>query len=500
METTSRRFRILASALALALQGAAYASSHREAPLITQTPKVDGTDFYMFNSYEAGRGDFVTIIANYIPLQDAYGGPNFFTFDENASYEIHIDNNGDAVEDLTFQFQFDNNYQPLKLKIGDKDVAIPLIAAGQVAPNADGTFSNLSLANLRLNETYSLKLIRGGRRTGQAADVKIAGSDNKVFAKPVDNIGTKTFPDYEAYAKHFVYSIDIPGCSVPGRVFVGQRKEPFVVNLGETFDLVNLNPLGSNKGEASTIDDKNVSCLILEVPKACLVSGDEPVIGGWTTASVPDATAPGNLRQVSRLGHPLVNEVVIGLEDKDRFNAADPKDDGAFLTYVTNPTLPALLEIIFPGVAIAPKTFPRQDLVNIFLLGVEGLNRPKNVKAGEILRLNTSIAAKPAEVQNPLGVLGGDTSGFPNGRRPGDDVVDVALRAVMGVLLPVADAPAGQAPLTDGAYVDATHFQSKFPYLLSPIPGSPNDTTNTPSLEQPGETKNRAKRNPFRRS
>ncbi|MEL7187466.1 MAG: DUF4331 family protein, partial [Pseudomonadota bacterium] len=170
---------------------------------------------------------------------------------------------------------------------------------------------------------------------------------------------------------------------------------------------------------------------------------------------------------------PLVNEVVIGLPDKDRFNHSEPADDGQFATYVTNPTLPALIEILFPA-AVAPTAFPRNDLVAAFLTGVDGLNQPLNVTASEMLRLNTVIAPVTAPQQSPLGVLAGDNAGYPNGRRPGDDVVDIALRVVMGVLLDPTDAPAGQLPFTDGAYVDASFFDETFPYLQTPLPGSPN--------------------------
>jgi hypothetical protein len=201
-------------------------------------------------------------------------------------------------------------------------------------------------------------------------------------------------------------------------------------------------------------------------------SDSKPVIGAWTTASLRDGDR--DLRQVSRLGMPLVNEVVIGLKDKNRFNASLPKDDAQFATYVTNPTLPALLELLFGGAGVrAPTRFPRTDLVAAFLTGLEGLN--KTGTPAEMLRLNTSIAAKPAANQNNLGALGGDTAGFPNGRRPGDDVVDIELRVAMGALLPAADAPSGSLPFTDGAVVDASFFDASFPYLKSPIPGSPGE-------------------------
>ena len=168
---------------------------------------------------------------------------------------------------------------------------------------------------------------------------------------------------------------------------------------------------------------------------------------------------------------PLINEVIIGLPDKDKFNASQPRNDAQFATYVTNPTLPALLEILFPGVK-APNLFPRTDLVAAFLTGIDGLNKPAKVEPAEMMRLNTSIAPKAAAAQQTLGVLAGDTAGFPNGRRPGDDVVDIELRVAMGVLLPLAAAPSGQLPYTDGVALNATQFRSTFPYLNTPLPGA----------------------------
>ncbi len=454
-------------------------SSHREAPAVTETPKVDGTDFYMFRSYEPGRDGFVTLVANYLPLQDPYGGPNYFALDPDAVYEIHIDNDGDSQEDITFQFRFRIDVEDISLSIGppgqEKVVAVPLINVGPITSSSSG--------NQNRFETYIVDVISAGHRR----PVVEVGTGNRIFNKPIDNIGQKSLPDYASYAAEFQYDIALPGGSV-GRLFVGQRKDPFVVNLGETFDLINTNPLGPVNAEADDLADKNVTSLILEVPIDFLVDSEpvpDPVIGGWTTASVPQEKiekAPAELRgpdaaervQVSRLGMPLVNEVVVGLKDKDRFNASRPAADAQFLDYVTHPTLPALIESLF-GVQ-APTLFPRSDLVQVFLTGIPGLNQPANGVPAEMLRLNTSIAPTPKGSQSNLGVLGGDLAGFPNGRRPGDDVVDLALRVVMGVLLDTTVAPAGQLPYTDGAFVDDGFFDGSFPYLRTPIPGSPNGT------------------------
>ena len=507
----SRACAALAAGIALAggLHTAAEASSHREAPFITTQPKVDGTDLYMFNSYEAGRTGFVTLLANYLPLQDGYGGPNYFKLDPNALYEIHVDNNGDAREDLTFQFRFQNIFKAITLPIGGQNVAIPLTQAGVVANPNDPA--------LNVNEKFTLTLVRGDRRSGAAAAVTNASTGVAVFDKPSDNIGTKTIPDYAAYAAKHVYDVNIPGCSIAGRVFVGQRQEAFAVNLGPIFDLVNA-PLGVITDPSlinavpNPLADKNVTTLALEVHKSCLLaaSGSDPVLGAWTTASIrqtqqinptppsghqTSANVGGAWVQVSRLGMPLVNEVVIGLPDKDKFNGSQPRNDGQFATYVTNPTLPALLEIVLNLPGAAPTNFPRTDLVTTFLTGIPGVNQPVNVVGSEMMRMNTAIAAVPFGQQNRLGIVGSilsggsDFAGYPNGRRPKDDVVDISLVAVMGGLcmangntnmfgFGVACKPAA-VPLGNTAFAlhDAVDqavvpLLQSFPYLNTPIPGA----------------------------
>jgi hypothetical protein len=463
-------------------------SSHREAPMITQSPKLDATDFYMFNSYESGRSNYVTLVANYVPLQDAYGGPNYFQLDPNGLYEILIDNTGDAREDLTFQFRFQNTPRNIALNIGpsgnQRTNPVPVLAVGPV------TAGNNSALNV--DQTYNLTLVTGPRRTGTATVIHNATTGGTNFTKPFDYAGTKTFPDYNAYANQYIYNITLPGTTNLGRVFVGQRKDPFVVNLGETFDLVNIStsPIGPPDANNNSLDDKNVTAICLEIPKDFLLAGGNgTTIGAWTTAS----TVPGsNITQVSRLSMPLVNELVIGLKDKDKFNASEPKDDAQFLDYVTHPTLPAILELLFSSAGVkAPTLFPRDDLVEVFLTGIPSLNA--NGATGEMLRLNTAIAAAPLALQKNLGLLGGDTAGFPNGRRPGDDVVDITLRVAMGAVLSTNDASSGQLPFTDGATVNASMFPNQFPYLNMPVPGSPNTTITigvqtAASLSQPSQS------------
>ncbi len=455
---------------------AARPSSHREAPFVTEHPKVDATDFYFFRSYESGRQGFVTLIANYLPLQAPYGGPNYFFMDPEALYEIHLDTNGDALEDLTFQFRFQNQFQQQALDIGPpgntKSVPIPLIQKGPIA--------GLDDPDLNLRERYTVTLVSGDRRTGTAVPVTNDADGSSTFTKPADNIGTKSIPAYAAYAGQYVYDIDVPGIGL-GRMFVGQRKDPFVVNLGEIFDLVNTDPLGPENGESDLLADANVTSLVLELPIAGLV-GANPVLGAWTTASMRQARVlnphpsgnnqasveGGAWTQVSRLSSPLVNEIVIGLPDKDRFNASEPKDDAQFLTYVTNPTFPALIEVLFP--VTAPTLFPRSDLVQAFLTGLDGVN--ENGAVGEMLRLNTNVLPLAKGAQSRLGALTGDLAGFPNGRRPGDDVVDIELRVAMGVLLAPADAPSGQLAYTDGAFLDDSFIDDTFPYLKTPLAGA----------------------------
>ncbi|MDE0856925.1 MAG: DUF4331 domain-containing protein, partial [Nevskia sp.] len=350
-----------------------------------------------------------------------------------------------------------------------------------------------------------------------------AADSTTSFTKPVDNIGNKSIPDYAGYAAKYVYNVNIPGCATPARMFVGQRAEGFAVNLGEVFDLVNLNPAGKPSGNPNTIGDKNITTIAMEVPIACLTADGltaattkTPVIGAWTVSSLrqarvlnpkpqgpvngsnsnggsaagPEAVG-GAWTQVSRLGSPLVNELVIGITDKDKFNASQPKDDGQFVSYVTNPTLPVLLNALFAGAAKVPPV-PRNDLVEAFLTGVPGVNSPANVVASEMLRLNVALPATAATAQNTLGALqcftntgalstsnpGCDPAGFPNGRRPGDDVVDIELRVAEGGLLGAADPnqqPDGSHPgYTDGVAVSAANFDVTFPYLKTPTPGSPN--------------------------
>lgn len=514
--------------IAILVYGTALASSHREAPYITKYPQVDASDFYLFKSYEPGREDYVTVIANYVPVQAAYGGPNYFPLDSEALYEIHIDNNGDSVEDITFQFDFEDSFpngETISLNVGGESVSTVLRNIGVLSADDQTGLNHL--------ENYTVGLVNGDRRTGIKSTVTDAVSGDDSFAKPFDYAGTKSFGGpgmYTDYANSFIHDITIPGCTAPGRVFVGQRHEAFKISLGEVFDLVNFVPVegdsspGAGDGagfpfgvtqdpERNILARNNTTSIALEVHQDCLIAGEETVIGAWTTASLPQVTilnpnptfqkpevGGGRFVQVSRLSAPLVNELFIGFDQKDRFNSSEPKDDSQFLTFVTNPGLPLILDILFRDAVnditgagftdLAPSNFPRDDLVTAFLTGFLGVNQFSNATPGEMLRLNTAIAPTPRDQQSAFGVAGGDLAGFPNGRRPGEDVVDIALRVAMGALchdLPLGDngegvnlglcspedAPTGNVPYTDGAPLDATELNNSFPYLLTPYPGSP---------------------------
>jgi len=502
---------------------AVLASSHAEAPFIKTRPTLDATDFYVFSSYEPGRENYVSLIANYLPLQDGYGGPNYFSLNPEALYEIHIDNDGDAVEDITFLFDFDNGLansdEGFALQIGDNLVPVPLKNIGQL-----GNGDNQGVLNV--NETYFVGTVMGDRRSQSPVWAERPDSGLRQFSKPYDNVGAKSFPEgYENYVKslsntgELYYDVKFDQCpegAQDGRVFVGQRKDSFSVALAEIFDLVNFAPLANALPDDPARDDladKNITSLALEVHKDCLTGDGNGVIGAWTTSSVrntqtisadPTYRFPidysGEYTQVSRLSNPLVNEVVIGLPDKNKFNASEPADDGQFANYVVTPTLPAILDILFRDAVgatdnIAPANLPRTDLVAAFLTGFPGVNQMSTVTASEMLRLNTGIPATPKDAQSNFGVVAGDLAGFPNGRRPGDDVTDLALRVVMGALChPIAvdldssgtagdegdnlglctpaDAPVGTAPFTDGAPQNAEQFTNAFPYLTTPITGS----------------------------
>ena len=431
------------------------ASSHREAPLISQDPLADNTDTFAFVS--PASPDKVVLIANYIPLQAPYGGPNFFKFDDNVLYEIHVDNNGDAVEDLTYQFRF---------------------RTVMMNPNTflynTGPITSLDDPDFNVRQYYSVTEVSGPRRTGAA---NVLATD---LPSPPVNVGTRSTPNYAALSG--VQTMQSDGTSV----FAGQRDDPFFVDLGAAFDLLGIRVLpGDGGGGRDGLKGFNVHSIALEIPIARLSrSGSTPssasdpsaVIGVWATASrlsmttrtAGSETSSGNWVQVSRLGQPLVNEVVIPRALKDAFNGLEPTGDAAALPVVLDPEVPKLLEALF-GIVSPPA--PRNDLVTIFLTGIPGLNQPPGVRASEMLRLNMAIP--PTRRPESLGVLEGDLAGFPNGRRLEDDVTDIALKAMAGAtpLTPPFNAGVNRR-LGDGVDRNDVRFLDSFPYLATPHPGN----------------------------
>lgn len=431
------------------------ASSHREAPLISSDPLADNTDVYAFVSPTGGNR--VTLIANFIPLQAPHSGPNFWKFDDTALYEIHIDNNGDAVEDITYQFRFTTTVRN---------------------PNTflynTGPITSLDDADWNVRQTYSVTRVEGPRRAGTA----ISQIDDAI--SPPVNVGTRSTPNYAALAQSAVAGL--PG---GGKVFAGQRDDPFFVDLGAVFDLLAIRMVpGDQRAGIDGLDGFNVHSIALELPMEQLTrtrrvpsSASDPtaVIGVWSTVSrraittraAGRETVSGDFVQVSRLGQPLVNEVVIPRGVKDAFNAIEPTADGAALPFVTNPEVPKLLAALY---RIQSPPAPRNDLVTIFLTGIPGLNQPAGVRPSEMLRLN--MAVPPSGRPDRLGVLGGDIAGFPNGRRLGDDVVDIALRAMAGATpLTPAFNNGLNARLGDGVDFNDQPFSGAFPYIWQPAPG-----------------------------
>lgn len=425
------------------------ASSHREAPLIALDPTADNTDVYAFVSPDDATK--VTLISNFIPFQDPNGGPNFYPFDPNVVYAIHVDNNGDAVEDITFEWRFTTEV---------RNPATFLYNTGVV--------TTLDDPDLNVRQFYRLTRIDGPRRTGTVRE--LAGR----LPVPPPNIGPRSTPNYGALGGA------IQGLTGNMAVFAGQRDEGFYLDLG-IFDL-----LGINSGiiENSTAGF-NVSSLAIQLPKSALTrsaaaptSPTDPnaIIGVWSTASrfaTRTLTAgaqnhSGALVQVSRLGNPLVNEVVIDLARKDAFNSLEPTGDAVALDRVTDPEVPKLLKLLFN---IDSPPAPRNDLVSIFLTGIPGANMPAGVRASEMMRLN--MAVPPTTSPNRLGVLGGDLAGYPNGRRVGDDVLDITLLAAAGAtpLTPAFNRSPNNG-LTDNVNDNDRPYLANFPYLAIPHAGN----------------------------
>ncbi|HUB22875.1 MAG TPA: DUF4331 domain-containing protein [Streptosporangiaceae bacterium] len=443
-------------------------SSHREAPEISKDPVADSTDVYAFVSPD--KPDTVTLIANYIPLQAPAGGPNFYEFGDDVLYGIHIDNNGDGQADISYEFRFSTT-------VRDPDTFLYNV----------GPIESLSSPNWNRVQTYSVSVNGSSLGSGLAC--------------PPCNIGPLSTPDYPSLGAAAVHSLG-GGISV----FAGQRAEAFYVDLGAIFDLGDLRPfenlhatfgLGGlpAKPGVNATNHLNVHSIAIQVPISAVTRSGHPTIGVWTTASRQRVTLwdadrgenvnSGPFRQVSRLGNPLINEVVIALGDKDRWNSLPPADDKQFAHYVTQPGLAALLPVLYPGVfpnleALVKSGKPRADLEAILMTGIpagiiKGFTNFTGSVVADMLRLNTSI--KPASKPNIYGLLGGDPAGFPNGRRIADDVVAIELRAIAGVTYPLIDSKftpdKAAGLLTDGltpANVSAAPL-GQFPYLGVPYSG-----------------------------
>ena len=466
------------------------ASSHREAPLIVADPLADNTDTYAFRSTEPGRSGFVTLIANWIPFQEPSGGPHFYKFDDTVLYEIYVDNTGDGVQDITYQFRF-------KTRFTNPDSILGMAAPNQAVAGTGGIEPLItSLDDPDYNEPQTYTVTRIDRNTGRDGIVIAKG-----LVTPPNNIGERTTPNYEmALAQPAVYSLPNGG-----RVFAGQRDEGFYIDVGGVFDTLKLKSIAATGGVDSTAGF-NVNTVAIEVPIEELTrSGAVPssptsadaVIGVWSTSSRqkisvlrsdPVATGdddPLNLgpyQQVSRLGSPLVNELVIPLKLKDQFNRSTPATDAQFAQFVTSPQLAQLLSAVF-GISVPPA--PRNDLVAIFATGipVNGITGPNfttllsDGRPHEMLRLNVAIA--PSLSPSRLGLLGGDIAGFPNGRRVFDDVVDISLRAVAGgTPFTPATNVAPNNLLGDGVANNDVPFLTRFPYLGTPHSG--NSTAGAP--------------------
>ena len=440
------------------------ASSHREAPLISQDPMADNTDLYAFRSPD--RPDTVTIIANYIPLEPPASGPNFPSFDDTVLYEIHIDNDGDSKEDLTYQFRFQTE---------TRNPDTFLYNTGPITSLSDTTWNR--------PQTYSVALVKHG--PGKSEHPEVLGSH---IPTPPDNIGPRSTPNYAALAEAAVTSL-------PGgiKVFAGQRDDPFYVDLGSVFDLAGLRPfnafhaipLPAEPGR-DAVARYNTHTIALQVPIAQIVQSGRPTIGIYASASrqkvrvlEKDGTSDGHgpFVQVSRLGEPLINEAVIALGQKDFWNRSDPEDDGQFESVYLNPEVSRLENLLYGSVLMPIDVTNRTDLVAILLTGVQGLNFTGPRKA-DLLRLNTSIAPSAAAgAGNRLGVLAGDFAGFPNGRRLEDDIVDIELRAFAQGYGPILHAALGLPDKTpnnqlgDGVDGNDKPFLSHFPYVPVPHQG-----------------------------
>ena len=495
-------------AVCLSLSGInTFASSHAEAPGTSMDRFADNTDVYAFRSSEAGRAGFVTLIANFIPLQDPSAGPQFFRFDDTVLYAIKIDNTGDGVEDITYEFQFTTQIVNSNTVLGMSTI------------NIDGQITSLTDLDYNMPQTYSVRRI--DRQTGRRGRLIASG-----LRMPPSNIGPRVTPNYEAnLGQPAVYNLPTSGAAGSGgRVFAGQRDEGFFLDLG-VFDAIGYRSLGPTGG-VDTLRSFNVNTIALEVPiqeltrnRAVATSTVDPnaVIGVFSTASrrsmrvfAPNGNSgqSGNFVQVSRLGSPLINEVVIPLGLKDAFNSLSPQLDGTIpqvVNAVLDPEFPKIIRLALGAYGIlgsgglpAPINIPpapRNDIAAIFVTGIPAGAVPgaptfttflSDGVPHEYLRLNTAIAPVGPGMTgfSRFGLLGGDIGGFPNGRRVGDDVVDIEVRALLGgtPFTPAFNVAPNNA-FQDGVSGNFEGTLMRFPYLQTPNPGNTPRPANFPSTQ-----------------
>ncbi len=428
-------------------------SSHREAPLTSIDPTGDDTDLYAFTAEDAP--DAITIASNWVPFEDPAGGPNFYKFDDNAHYYLNIDNTGDGAADIRYLFDFDTKTRNPNSFLYTNGMPVESVGS----------------ENLNVVQTYSVTREEVGGGSSVIA---------KDLSTPPSNVGPKTIPDYEAVQAGAVQ--DLPD---GGKVFAGQREDPFFAALGRVFDTVNLDGagLGNEGGGVDDLAGYGVQSIVLQVPEAEVTVDGKPVadqmapnavVGVWASTERqtinPDGSGSGGYQQISRLGNPLVNEVIIPLGEKDRFNRTEPKDDATnYGKYVLQPELAAVLNILFPDQVNAPEK-NRTDIVQAVLQGVPDLNAfpgKAGMNATDTLKLNLGVP--PTAEPNRLGVLAMDNAGYPNGRRLTDDVVDIDLQVVAGAL------QGNEVPLGDGVNQNDVEFLTEFPYLAPAKPGANPD-------------------------
>jgi hypothetical protein len=477
---------ILVASATIYLSHDTEASSHREAPIISTDPLADNTDVYAF--IPADDPSTACIIACFNPMEEPAGGPNFNKFGTDVLYELKIDNTGDRIPDVVYQFEFTD-----------------VIGNGNTFLYNTGSVTSLADPDLNVKQTYVVKRIVNGvtQFTSGALPVAPAYVGGNSHSDP-NYVGPSSMPDYASLMS--AATQDLP--SSGGKVFAGPTDDPFFVDLGAAFDLLKIRPgaPGNAGGGKDALTGYNVHTIAIKVPKSSLLAVADPnpsptnpnsIIGVWSTTSRRTTTVinadgtrlgTGPFVQVSRLGMPLVNEVVLPLSQKDKWNASLPLNDAQFLNYVTSPELAGIINTLYPVTDDIP-TSGRTDLVQVFLTGVPGLNRrPQDtITPSEQLRLNVGIAPVAFESENKLGVIAGDVAGFPNGRRLRDDVVDIALRVVAGVLLGPPYSTGVNSLLGDGVNRNDRTFMNSFPYVAMPHEGYANSHGMIVAVLQNGE-------------